>query len=175
MINKTDYINIGKLKKRFGKNGEFILGLNSNINIEELPDNNILFLEVNSAELLPVFIEDYSEKPPDDFRIKFEFPFENISMNYYLGKSVFVKKSFFSEDELQITNFDLIGWSVYLSNEKIIAKIYKVLDTKMQTLIVVYINNKEVMIPLHNDFIESIDIQKNIITLNIPAGLIDLN
>ncbi|MDL2239633.1 hypothetical protein LJC73_05485 [Bacteroidales bacterium OttesenSCG-928-L14] len=173
MIDKNNHINIGKLKKRFGKNGEFILALKPNSNIEDLP--NTIFLEINNAELLPLFIEYYTDKPPDDFRVKFEFPFENINTDYYLGKSVFVEKKFLIDDELSVQNFDLKGWTILLLNENIKTKIIEVLNIKMQTLLVVNINDKEVMIPLHDDFIENVDIKKNIITLNIPDGLVDLN
>jgi len=174
MLDKSNYIKIGKLKKKFGKNGEFILSLRPNLNIDGLPDNNILFLDLNSAEFLPVFIEYYSDRIADDFRVKFEYPF-NINIDYYLGKDVFVEQSFFSEEELSITDFDIIGWTANIPKEKLSHEIIDVINMKMQTIIVISFNEKEIMIPLHEDFIKSVNVKKKTITLNIPDGLIDLN
>lgn len=54
MINKNDCLKIGTIKRKFGKNDEFILALCVDFDFFSIA-NDILLLDINKGDLLPVF------------------------------------------------------------------------------------------------------------------------
>jgi 16S rRNA processing protein RimM len=69
---------------------------------------------------------------------------------------------------------DLVGFELYDSERGRIGVIEDVLDMPQQYLAVVEYQQKEVLVPLHEDLIRGIDPATGRITLQLPEGLLDL-
>jgi 16S rRNA processing protein RimM len=69
---------------------------------------------------------------------------------------------------------DLVGFELYDSELGRVGVIAEVIDMPQQYLAVVEYQQKEVLVPLHEDLIQSVDPEAGRITLQLPEGLLDL-
>ncbi len=87
-----------------------------------------------------------------------------------IGKPVYCEDQyFFLEEELDYNGYELID-SKYGS----LGPVLLTDDNGVQILLTVNVAEKEVIIPLVDDFIQSIDENNKIIRINAPEGLIDM-
>jgi len=71
---------------------------------------------------------------------------------------------------------DLEGYSVLSVDNTLIGVVFELIRNPGQWLLSIKSEaNKEILIPLHDDFIESIDHNGKKLVMDIPEGLIDLN
>jgi 16S rRNA processing protein RimM len=70
----------------------------------------------------------------------------------------------------------MVGYSVLVQNDNFLGTITGIIKNTGQWLLsIASPSKKEILIPLHNDFIVSIDDPKKTIIMEIPDGLIDIN
>lgn len=174
MINRNDYIKIGSFKRKFGKNNDLILGLTVNFDVFSIVEDT-LFLDLGSGDLLPIFPSEYFEKPPEELRVHFEIPYEGANFDFYLNKDVYLPKNLIPEDLQKISDFDLKGWKVSCEKNKFSAVVNDIVETKQQTLLIVYDGKAEFMIPFHEDLICSVNFDDKSVVFDLPDGLLDIN
>ena len=88
---------------------------------------------------------------------------------------VFLTTAAVTQDE--IPDFEiLIGFKVLLNDKRILGKITQVAHNPGQDLLSILTpENKEILIPLHEDFIAKVDKRSKTIVMDLPEGLIELN
>jgi 16S rRNA processing protein RimM len=87
-----------------------------------------------------------------------------------IGKPIYCEDEyFFLEEELDYTGYELID-GVFGS----LGPVLQTDDNGVQILLTVKVTEKEVILPLVEDFIESIDDTVKIIRINAPKGLIEM-
>lgn len=73
---------------------------------------------------------------------------------------------------------DLSAWEGFmihdLTTRSTIGPIRKVLEMATQFLALLDLDGREIMIPLHEDFIEAIDPDGKLLTMELPQGLLDI-
>ena len=92
--------------------------------------------------------------------------------NVFIGKNIYVSRN--DAVELKPNEYfivDLIGLSAFCDN-KVIGKVLDVVKTKANDNIVILYNNKEIQIPLVDEYIHNIDIKNQILKLKNIEGLI---
>ncbi len=68
-----------------------------------------------------------------------------------------------------------IGFMIHdVASGKKLGPIEEIIELPTQLTAAVVLNQKEVLIPLHEDLILSIDLENQIVTMDLPEGLIDL-
>ncbi|MDO4729084.1 MAG: ribosome maturation factor RimM [Bacteroidota bacterium] len=171
-FDKTFYL--GKISKKFSYKGELLIYLDT--------DEPYLYTELESVfvnfngNLIPFFIEKSSIHKNEFLRVKFEDVDSEAEADKLIGLEVHLPTTLLPK--LEGTNFyfhEIIGYSVEDKQKGAIGVIVDVNDTTLQALFV--IENKEkkqILIPIIDDFILSVDRTNKIIHLDTPKGLIDL-
>lgn len=65
---------------------------------------------------------------------------------------------------------DLLGLTVMDQNQTDIGRITDIFPTGAHDILVVMLGNKETLIPMHRQFVESIDLKQQIVTVRLPEG-----
>lgn len=183
MITIDDLQLVGWLKKAKGLKGElkvsfeafFITYLES----EGVPD--YLFLK-KKEELIPCFIEQLDIQTADIAYIKFEDIEDKKTAVAYQHAELFIKKDMFTKAGIAITEeteeywWDfLLGYELIMQENQSLGKIDDIIYLPEHELAQVIYQGKEVLLPLHEDFIAKVDEEKNIIYMDLPNGLLDLD
>jgi 16S rRNA processing protein RimM len=161
-----DLTEIGYFRKTHGIKGHLILKTDFNFDLENL---NAFFIETDGSKA-PYFISEISEN--EKGLIVFLETIDAINKTKPLiGKKVFVDSKYIIE---QTEEIDWTGYELIDKNFGRLGKITEVNDNGVQLLVSIIYKDKEVILPLVEDFIESIDEEKKEIHFNAPEGLIDL-
>ena len=170
-MDKKDCFNLGKITKPFGLKGEVVCFLD----VDEPADYAALdsvFVEVKN-QLVPYFIK--------SIRIngnKATVLFEDITREESLalvGSELYLpltllpkltgKKFYFHE---------IIGFAVVDSEKGNIGNVASVIEYPAQPLFQIINNEKEILLPVLDQLIDSVDRENRTIRVTAPAGLIDL-
>ena len=90
---------------------------------------------------------------------------------YYMGVPISLLRT---RDPKNFYLFEILGFDVFHENE-LLGKIIQFGSNGAQDLIIVNIKNKEVMIPLINEFIKVVDFDNEKLIMELPPGLIDVD
>lgn len=161
-----EFVQVGYFSKTHGIKGQLILRLEKNFFVDEA---KALLVESATGKA-PFFISDIKEN-----KAGLIIALEDINSlekaKSLVGKKVFVEEKFIAaEDETP----DLLGFELIDKTHGSLGNILEVSDNGHQVLVTVKLNNKEVILPLVEDFMESLDETNKKIFYNAPQGLIDL-
>ncbi len=177
MLTKDNFFKIGRIKKKVGRNEEYLISITTNIDIFDVL-GDVLFLDINGCDLLPIFPESYSEQASNAIKVKLINPV-SLEHNSYINKDVYIPKEIIDSMDLNISEMDLVGWKVCDTKAGYIGKIVDTITSSQQVVLIINNNkdgeNGEIMVPLHEDLIENSDIESKTITFQLPDGLLDLN
>jgi len=126
--------------------------------------------------LVPFFFESYRFRSDSTALIKLEGIDTEQQARRMTNVEVFFPKEHVEElEDNELTWSYFVGFLIKDVNEGEIGKVIDVDDSTINTLFVVDHNDTEVLIPAQEDFIVDLDRGKRVITMQIPAGLLDLN
>lgn len=171
-MKKENAYHIGKIVKPHALAGE--VGVSFIIDYpEEYVSSEVLFLE-EKGSLVPYFIEYQSFNGTKGI-----FKFEGIDtiegaeglrgMDFYIPL-----KDLPELEEGQVYFHELIGFQVHGVEEGFLGEVNDIYDFKSHAVMEIFYQGKEVLIPLHEDIIDNIDEDAQIIRVNLPEGLLDL-
>ncbi len=170
---KQDSFEIGKLIKTHGIHGELVLEIKNPDFCENIKESVLLEIE---GLLVPFFIASLKQLSSDRLRISFDWYITENKVRNLVGANVFLPN-----DNLNLSQTDfennlglLTGFMVIDEKTGELGTINYVVDNEINQLISVTYQKREILIPLHTDFIIAINPQKKSITLRCPEGLIDL-
>ena len=173
MIKIEDVYRIGLINKPHGVHGELLFTFDDDIFDRMEADYIICMMD---GILVPFFFESYRFRSDSTALIKLE----GIDTEQQARRMTNVEVFFPKEHVEELEDNELI-WSYFVGflikdvNEGEIGKVIDVDDSTINTLFVVDHNDTEVLIPAQEDFIVDLDREKRVITMQIPAGLLDLN
>ena len=172
MTYKCDIL-LGRITKISGYEGAVAVRLEK-IFTENIPQMESVFLDVEGRPV-PFFISSLEYSGADILKLLFEGYDTNEKISEFIGCRVFLTSGLLKDSPVN-DDKNLIGFRVFVQEDKLLGSISEVLPNNDQWLIsVISINNKEILIPFHEDFILSIDKKKKIVIMNLPEGLIDIN
>lgn len=173
MIDLDQCSNIGYTAKTHGVNGQIILRLND-ISTDSVKELEWVFLLFEGLPV-PFFIEDWTERPPDSFLIGLEDVSTIEQAQKLIHKEVFVpNKSISINKNLTLSFKSYMGYAVIDKAKGHIGELKDILDLSNNPIMEVVQGKKEIMIPLQDEFITSIDAKNRSIHVVLPEGLIDL-
>ncbi|MCF8358903.1 MAG: hypothetical protein K9H26_09105 [Prolixibacteraceae bacterium] len=172
-IEKEDFTKIGFVKKTHGVRGELLLVFD-NVPEEVLEEADYLFFETDGL-LVPFFIKEISFR--DDNTAAFLFDLiENVDKaREYSGCNVFVNKNLFTKKTDNGNISSLKCFSVIDPNLGKTGVITEISNYGGNVVATVDTGKSEVLLPLNDALIISIDKKNKILTMDCPEGLLGLN
>jgi 16S rRNA processing protein RimM len=174
MIRKEDSLLLGTISKPHGTKGSLLLWLR-NIKAEDIKKWESVFVDIDGL-LVPFFIESFKANTPDSLIVKFEGVLSETEAKTFAGKDVYaasvqIKKKRHSESKLS----DLKGYKVIDVISGFIGIAGEIADIEQNPLLIVHSDQKEYLIPVHEDIVLEIDKKAKEIRIQAPEGLLDLN
>jgi 16S rRNA processing protein RimM len=165
-------IRIGKIVATHGINGDLILThvLGSS---KWLKKEHILQVEMQKGSYIPYFISQCKENNNKEYIIHIEDIDKIESAKKLVTKHVYVDESILSGFARQ-SPLLWIGFKVIDRKNGELGIIEDVMQTGNQWLAKTTYKNTEVLIPLIDQTIQSLDIKTKIINMNLPNGLLEV-
>jgi 16S rRNA processing protein RimM len=172
-MRKEDCFYLGKIAKKFSFKGEVLLYLDTDQ--PELYENlESVFVEFGK-DLIPFFIEESSIHRNSFLRVRFEDINSEVEADKIIGTDVYLPLSMLPKlSGNQFYFHEIIGFSVEDSLHGTIGNVASVNDSGPQSLFVIEYQEKEILVPLIDDFIVKIDRENKTLHLKTPPGLVDL-
>jgi 16S rRNA processing protein RimM len=161
---------IGFISKLNGFKGELVIAADE----ADFFDEGFLFMKMDGIAV-PFFVEDIFEKGGNAI-VKFEDVNNEEQALRFVKQEVFIeekKKTKKNADEFPAQN--LLNYHLVDSAFGDLGPIIRIDEFPQQEIAVCLIKEKEVLIPLNNDFIDKIDEDKRLIMVTLPEGLIEMN
>ncbi len=170
-----DLIIIGNTLKPKGLNGELRVAIKDQY-LELLPKLSVLFLNLNGTSV-PYFPEQFNV---DSGLIKLEEVDTPETAKKLSSKEILVRREDIPFDPtsigLEVTEYShLKEFTIVDELLGDIGTILDVLEYPQQEMALLEIDNHEVLIPLNDTYITSVDEDKRQVFMNLPDGLIDLH
>ena len=164
---------LGKIIKLSGYEGAVAVKLEK-IFIENIPRMESVFLEIE-GKLVPFFISRSEYNGADILKLWFDGYNSNNKISEFIGCRIFLTTGFINNKRNE--DFEnLIGYKVFVQEDKLLGSISEVMTNSEQWLInVKSVTKKNILIPFHEHFIISLDKRKKVIIMNIPDGLTEIN
>ena len=156
-------LQIAKILKSHGTDGGVLIGL-YDITASEIDLQEPVFIEFDGLPV-PFFIEDIQTKGTSKAVVHLTDVSSLEDAEEIVGRSVMLEGEWEDEQEE-----DFIGWTV-LDKGRQIGTVTDFEDIPGNPCIDVQTASGEVMIPLHEDFVISVDPEGKTLDLDIPEGL----
>ncbi|MGO3706542.1 MAG: ribosome maturation factor RimM [Mesonia hippocampi] len=169
-----DCFYLGTIVSKFSFKGEVLIKLDTD-DPEEYLETESIFIEVQPQKLIPFFIEKSNLQKSNLLRVKLEDITTEAEADALLKKDIYLPLN--QLPELEGNKFyyhEVIGFNVTDKNYGEVGVIKSINDTTAQALFVIEKNEKEILIPINDDFICSVDKENTTISLDVPEGLIEL-
>jgi 16S rRNA processing protein RimM len=167
-----NYFSIGKLVATFGLKGELVLrhSLGKKTALKGL---QTIFLEDRKDSFLPYFIEETRVKNEQEIFVKLEGVEVKETAQKLVQKEIWLLEKDFQRFAAKTAPLSMLGFSL-VNAGKTLGEVLEVIEQPHQVLLRILYNNKEALIPIHNETLDSIDQARKIVYLKLPDGLMDI-
>jgi 16S rRNA processing protein RimM len=165
---------LGRITKVSGYEGAVAVKLEKSFT-ENIPQMESVFLEIDGRPV-PFFISGYDYSGADILKLSFEGYESEEKAGGFIGCRIFLTETGPDNSQKQGRTNSLLGYKVLLPDSNLLGTITDIVENPGQWLLIIESPaKKELLIPLHEDFIVSIDKKKKSVIMNIPEGLTDIN
>ena len=168
----NECIQIGKLVATVGLKGELllkhILGKKTVFKQAE-----VLFIEIENDIQLPYFIEKSISKNNTETILQIEGITAKEQAAKLLHKKIWLTKNDFEKYVSKTAPVNLIGFKI-LNNKEKVGEVEAVIEQPQQLLLQTHVQQKEVLIPLHEQTLKKIDRKRKEVHVILPEGLLDV-
>lgn len=174
-MNKKDYIKTGTINKVNRKTGEISVFFDKK-SVEINDDLKSVFIEIDGG-LVPFFIEELRSLSNDSFRLTLEDYTSPDLAQRFVGCKVYLSKT----DHLHSSPTDIIEAEAIIGfevSDEVLGKIGVIndcIESPNQLLLQILSCEKEILIPLVEEFLIDLDQDKRTLLLKLPEGLLDIN
>jgi 16S rRNA processing protein RimM len=170
---KQDCFYLGKIVSQFSFKGELLIKLDTD-EPEAYTEMESVFVDINE-NLVPFFIVKSSLHRSTLLRVRFEDVDSEEEADEIMKCGVYLPLTMLPELEGDKFYFhEIIGYTVEDINYGNIGKVVSINDSTAQALFEIEKGDKQILIPMNDEFIEKLDKKNKIIYLKTPEGLIDL-
>lgn len=168
----NQYFKIGKLAATFGVDGQLVLehNLGKKTSLKGL---ETIFVEEKKDSFLPYFISSTKIKNEKEIYISFEGIQSKESAHLLIKKEAWIKEDDFKKFAGSTAPISFLGFMIVNDKEEL-GEVVEVIEQPHQLLCSIIINNKEVLIPIHENSLEKIDKKSRKLYVNLPDGLLDI-
>ncbi|MEP7079842.1 MAG: ribosome maturation factor RimM [Ginsengibacter sp.] len=166
------YINIGKIVAAHGLNGELLVKhhLGKKKSFSKI---QTYFIEEQKETFLPWFPVSEKSKSDDESLIQLEGIDDRAKALTLVKKQIWIKEKEFNELVSADAPISFLGYTLFNENTPV-GDVIEVIEQPHQVLCKIMNNEKELLIPVHEDFIKKIDKKKKHLILSLPEGLLEL-
>jgi 16S rRNA processing protein RimM len=133
-----------------------------------------VFLEIN-GKLVPYFVSSYKLRPNQTGNFFFDDVDTIEKAEKLIRKKVYLPNSVMPEkDPEDFSWFDLKGYIVHDEHYGELGEIIEVHEYPQQYVAVVPFRFREIMFPLNDEIVQSIDEEKGTLQVILPDGLVDV-
>ncbi len=172
-MQKEDCFYLGKIVKKYSFKGELLVKLDTD-NPSIYTKMESVFIDKNKS-LIPFFIERSSLHKSTLLRVKFEDIDSEEDADKLLKSELYLPLEFLPQ--LTGNKFyyhEIFGFEAEDLSFGLVGIVKGVNDTTNQAILEIDRNGSEILIPLIDDFIKSVDREQKKIILKVPEGLIDI-
>jgi len=167
-----EYFNIGKFVAIHGLKGELLLKheLGKKTSLKGL---QAVFIEEKKGSFIPWFIESTKIKSEDEIYIKLEGLHSREDAMKLSQRKAWLTETDFKKFAAKSAPVNLLGYTI-INNGESLGPIKELIEQPHQLLCRLDIKGKEVLIPLHEEFLKKIDHKKKEILVDLPEGLLEI-
>ena len=172
-MRKDECFYLGKVAKKFSFKGEVLVYLDTDE--PELYEELESVLVECSQNLVPFFIESCSLHKDSFLRVQFEDIHNEEDANHIVGCEIYLPLSFLPKLEgNKFYYHEVIGFEVEDQRLGVVGKIVSINDSTAQPLFEVLNNGVELLIPMIDPFLVTIDRENKKVVMNLPEGLVEM-
>ena len=174
MIDKSKLLKIGILAKPHGVTGEMLIRMMPQWQGYE-PDPDFLFIDIQGG-LVPFEVHTIRYRNDQDLLIVLDTISTEEKARRVQNSDVYIDPEELGQEPPQpeFSIQQLVGFEVTDKTMGALGKIRSVADIQNNPLIELFYKEREVLVPIHSEFIVSIDMEKRQMEIDAPAGLIEL-
>ena len=172
-MQKEDCFYLGKIVKKYSFKGELLVKLDTD-DPSIYTKMESVFIDKNKS-LIPFFIERSSLHKSTLLRVKFEDIDSEEDADKLLKSELYLPLEFLPQ--LTGNKFyyhEIVGFEAEDLSFGLVGIVKGVNDTTNQAILEIDRKGSEILIPLIDDFIKSVDRKEKKIILEVPEGLIDI-
>ena len=166
------YLKLGKILSAHGLTGELLLEHTLG-KASSLKKVEVLFIEDYKKALLPYFVTSSRKKTADAVFISLEGINSRERAQQLVSRAVWIPEELYHQLASKNAPANLLGYQI-VENDKEIGLITEVIEQPQQLVCKVFIQEQEVLIPLHEDTLLSIDHAAKKVIVQLPDGLLDI-
>ena len=166
------YLKLGKILSAHGLTGELLLEHTLG-KASSLKKVEVLFIEDYKKALLPYFVTFSRKKTADAVFISLEGINTRERAQQLVSRAVWIPEELYQQLASKNAPANLLGYQI-VENDKEIGLITEVIEQPQQLVCKVFIQEQEVLIPLHEDTLLSIDHAAKKVIVQLPDGLLDI-
>lgn len=170
MIREEDVYKIGVIGKTHGVKGE--LSIHVDDDVFDRVDADYLVLRLDGI-LVPFFMEEYRFRSEEVVLMKFVSVDTQERARELTGTEVFFPRHLAeSEEETEMSMAQIVGFSIVNDADgKEVGRVENIDDSTVNTLFEL---DNGILIPATDDMVTEIDMEKRIVRMLLPEGLLDL-
>lgn len=172
MQGMPEYFKIGKIVSAFGLEGETIL-LHSLGKKTSLKGIEAIFMEDRKTSFLPYFVQSARIKSEKEIYLKLEDINSREAALKIVQKEVWMEEKDFKQFAAPSAPIALLGYHLIDKGEDI-GKIDEIIEQPHQVLCKILLEGKEVLIPLHEQTLQSVDNKNKKVFVDLPDGLLEI-
>ncbi|PZP48856.1 MAG: 16S rRNA processing protein RimM [Pseudopedobacter saltans] len=167
-----DFIQIGKVATTHGIKGSILIthGIGKKVNFKGV---KALFIEETKNSRIPWFIEGATARNNEETIVQLEGLNSKESAHRLIRNNIWLQKSDFEKIADKNAPISLIGYTLF-DDKKPLSEIEEIIEQPNQLLVRLTIEDKEVLIPLHEEILDNIDHNKKAVYVRLPDGLLDI-
>ena len=179
-MNRDDFQKIGFIVREKGLRGDVKISFEAffldYLYHKTTPDH--LFVLIHGS-MIPYFIENSNLKS-QAITLKFEEVDDRQTAQELRAKEIFVPKDLFENEELPDDDATtywnyILGYQVFtLHEQQLLGKVEDIFYLPEHELAQVFYQNKELLLPLNEEYLHEIDEAKKSIVFNLPQGFIEV-
>lgn len=159
---------IGFISKLNGYKGELVLVTEA----DDFFDEDFLFMKMDGIPV-PFAVEDIFEKG-GNVVVKFEDVEDEAQAQRFMRQEVFMQQKKKIKNAVQLSAHALEGFHIIDETFGDLGPIIRVDEFPQQLIAICHYREKEVLVPLHDDFVLRIDEDQRQVHVDLPEGLIDI-
>lgn len=168
-----EYFSIGHINKTHGLKGQMYLYIDFTP-FNQIKPFSIVYIDIKGKKI-PHFIQSFNQTR-NDVAI---FALEDV--DHIDQAKTFLKKEIFLPKKLQpkpkkndFSWFDIVGYDVQDTHYEALGKVLRIQEMPQQFIAYIQYQGKEVMFPLHLDFIVELSKSNKLLKTQLPEGLLEI-
>ena len=165
---------IGRLTKLHGFEGEAIL-IADDFFPKKIDKTEWVFMKIDGLPV-PFFVSKIHLRSESAANIKLLDISSSIDMQKFLGNEIYIEEtSKQKSSRVIVSKNDIKNYTIIDSKEGNIGIAETIINLNGNYLLQLFKNDREILIPVSDEFILEIDDKQKVIFVSVPKGLLDLN